>query len=59
MVQPYNITDTATAWKNSNSVLSERSDFYIVDKLSCFINAYLDIAFNRWDIATEVYEQVY
>ena len=26
--------------------------------IACFTNACIDIAFNRWDIATEVYELV-
>ena len=34
VVQPYNSTDTATAWKNSHFILSERSDFYLVVNLS-------------------------
>ena len=48
LVQLHCSTDTATAWENSHFILSERSDFHMVD-----------ITFNRWDIATEVYELVY
>ena len=31
MVQPYNITVMATAWKNSCFILSQKSDFHMVD----------------------------
>ena len=34
MVQPYNSTDTATSWKNSSFILSERLDFHMLDNLS-------------------------
>ena len=30
VVQPYNSTDTATFWKSSSFILSERSDFHMV-----------------------------
>ena len=29
-MQPYSSIDTLTAWKNSRSILSERSDFYMI-----------------------------
>ena len=34
MVLPYSNTDAAIAWKDSRLILSERSDFYIIDNLS-------------------------
>ena len=37
-VQPYSSTDTVTAWKSSRIVLSERSDFYIVNNLLIVIH---------------------
>ena len=37
-MQLYNSTDTATAWKNSRFILSEKSDFHIVDNLSIAIH---------------------
>ena len=40
VVLPYNITDTATAWKNFCFILSVRSDFLIVDNLSIAFSAY-------------------
>ena len=36
VVQPYSITDTATAWKIF--FLSGRSDFYIIDNLSIAVH---------------------
>ena len=38
MVQPYNNTDLATAGKNYNFILSERSDFYMVLNQSLAVN---------------------
>ena len=32
-VQPYSSTDTATVWKNSSFILSEKSDFHMIDNL--------------------------
>ena len=32
-MQPYSSADTATVWKNSCFILSERSDFLMVDNL--------------------------
>ena len=34
VVHPYGSIDTATAWKKSCLILSERSDFYMIDNLS-------------------------
>ena len=34
VVQPYNISNVDTAWKNSTFILSKISDFHIVDNLS-------------------------
>ena len=34
MVHSYNSIDTVTAWKKYNFILSERSDFYMIDNLS-------------------------
>ena len=31
MVSPYSSTETTTAWKNSHFILSERSDFSIIN----------------------------
>ena len=56
MSQPYNSTDTATAWKNSHFILLEWSDFHSVVNLLIAGHAYVDIAFSRWDIVTEVRE---
>ena len=59
VVQPYSSTDMATASKNSHFI--RRSDFHDNQSVSynqCFSYAYIDIAFNRCDIATKVYELV-
>ena len=59
MVQPYSDADMAISWKNYCLILSNISDFHIVinvNNTSYFTNAYVDIAFSRWDITTEVYE---
>ena len=40
VVQPYNSTDTATAWKNSHFILSKRSDFHMVVKESISVDAF-------------------
>ena len=37
-VQPYSSTDTATVWKNSSFILSERSDFHVVIDLSIVVH---------------------
>ena len=59
-MQPYNCTDTITAWKNSYFILS---DVHIIINLSIAqsIPAYVydDIAFSKWDIATKVSKPVY
>ena len=34
MGQPYSSNDTATAWKEFRFILSERSDFYMIDNQS-------------------------
>ena len=34
VVQPYNSTKTATTWKNSDFILSERLGFHMVDNMS-------------------------
>ena len=40
MVLPYSSTDIATAWKKSRFILSERSDFYMIDNLSITVHAF-------------------
>ena len=55
-MQPQSSTVTTTAWKNSSLILSESSDF---SSILWFIYMYVDTAFSRRDIPTEVYEQVY
>ena len=35
----YSNTDTDTAWKNSNWILSKRSDFHVVDNQSIAVHA--------------------
>ena len=39
VVQLFNSTDMAIAWKNSHLILSETSDFHIVDNMSVAIHA--------------------
>ena len=39
MVQLYSSTDTPAAWKVSGFILSERSDFQMVDNLSIAFHA--------------------
>ena len=39
VVQPYSSPDTATAWKNSGFILSEKSDFPVIYNLSIAIDA--------------------
>ena len=58
VVHPYNSTDTATAWKKSLLILSKRTDFHTIENLSIamYTNAYVGIAFSRWDIVDEVHE---
>ena len=60
MVQLYHSTDTATAWMNSCFILSQISDFPLIDNncSPCFTFVYADIVFSWWDIANEVYELV-
>ena len=62
VVQSYNSTDTATALKNSRFNLTGSSNSHLVGNLSIAVlylsDAYVGIAFSRWDIATEVYELV-
>ena len=56
-MQPYSGTDTVSAWKNSDFILSEISDFHMVGNLSIAVYVlavYIDITFSRWDIATEM-----
>ena len=59
--QPYNNTDTTTAWQIPRFISSERLDSPIVEKPVKAVNAYVyvAIALGRWDIATEVYEVIY
>ena len=38
-MQPYNSTDASTAWINSLFVLSEKSDFHMVDNLLIAVHA--------------------
>ena len=40
VVQPYNSTDTAIAWKNSRFISSDWSDFHMVDNLSMAVHAF-------------------
>ena len=40
VVQPFSSADTATAWKNSHFILSEGSDFDIIDNLSIAVHAF-------------------
>ena len=47
-VHLYNSTDTATAWKNSCYILSEWSDFHMIDNLPIAVLTYVDITFNKW-----------
>ena len=56
MVDPQSSTDTTSAWKKSCFILSERSDFYMIDDLSIAVHiiARCDITFSRWDIAVYV-----
>ena len=59
-MQKYNSTYMTTAWMNSCFILSEKSDFHFpVNCSSCFSYAFVDIAFSRGDITTEVFELVY
>ena len=51
-VHPLSGTDTAIASKKFN--------FILLDQISiCFQYIYIDIAFSRWNIVTEICEQVY
>ena len=58
--KPFSNTDTA--WKNFHFVLSDRSDFHMIDSLSIAVHTfyylYTDIPFSTWDIATQVCELV-
>ena len=40
MVQPYNSTDTATVWKSSRFILSERLDFPVIDNLPIAVHEF-------------------
>ena len=61
-MQPVSNTDTATVWKNPR-FLSRRKYFHMVTNLSKSVHVIsyrsIDIALERWDIATEVNEVVY
>ena len=48
LVQLYSSIDTDTAWKNSHFILSERSDFHIIQNTSIAIQAF---SMHMWDIA--------
>ena len=37
---PYSISDTSTTWKKSRFVLSERSDFHLIENLSRAVHAF-------------------
>ena len=40
VVHPYSCTDTDITWKKSSFILSERSDFYMVDNLMIAIHVF-------------------
>ena len=40
MVHPYNSIDIATAWKKSNYILLDRSDFYFINNLSIAVHVF-------------------
>ena len=40
VVQPYRNTNTCTAWNNSRFILSERSDFYMINSLPIAVYAF-------------------
>ena len=46
--QLYLLIDTATISKNSRLIITERSDFHMVNISLCFTYTYSDIAFSRW-----------
>ena len=48
MVHPYGSIDTTAAWKKSRFILSDRSDFHIIDSLSMAVHAFV------WHILTLV-----
>ena len=58
LVQPYSSTSMAIAWKNSCFILSERSDFHMINSRSIAVCTYVDVTFSRWDNATEVCELI-
>ena len=62
MVHTYSRGVTEIAWKKTRFIKAEWSDFNKVANLSisgqCFAYANADIAFCRWDIATELSELV-
>ena len=58
MVHRYSSMDTATSWKKSRFILSDRSDFHLTHSSShCLV--YADIIFGKGDVAVEVCELVY
>ena len=63
VVQPYDSTDAARAWKNSRFISSENSEFYMVDNQSIAMRVLymrmLTMLSVDEDIATEVYEMFY
>ena len=62
MVQPYSSTITDTAWNKILFYFTREIRFLYdqqpVDSSPYLSYAYVDITFNRWDIATKVCEQV-
>ena len=56
VVHPYDSMDTAAVWKKFRFILSDRSDFYMIDNSRL---AHVDISFIRWDVTAEAYELVH
>ena len=62
LVQPYNITQTATTWKNSRFISLDiifPYDRQPVNSSRRFPYTYVDIIISRWDTAGDEYELVY
>ena len=50
----------ATAWKEARFILSDKSDFHMIDILPIAFQTFaVDITFGRWDVSAEVCKQVH
>ena len=54
MVNPYNTAETATDWKSSRLILSERSDFHMVDNQLIAVHA-LHMCMLTWLSLNEIF----